>query len=353
MQITKAEVIPVELTLQKPVILANIPEIKSVKSVFVRFETRQGQSAWGCTIAHPDLTGEKPENVLRLCSECATLVPDLNPINIEYSLAELETRTKATPAVLCAFDLAFYDLLGLIAGLPLYRILGGYRNRIPTSITIPILPLDETVEMACLQANHGFKMFKVKGGVDPENDVRRVQAIHHAIPNSVLRLDADGGYTTEAALDVCRALVNNIEMIEQPTPVYDLQALRHIKEVSPVPVLADQSVTGPASALELVSQRMVDGVNIKLVACGGTNYARQIDAIARAARIATMVGCFIEPALLISAGLALALSSPNVRYADLDGHLSLMNDPSKAGFVLKDGWLIASEVPGLGNGVEL
>jgi hypothetical protein len=66
-----------------------------------------------------------------------------------------------------------------------------------------------------------------------------------------------------------------------------------------------------------------------------------------------MVSCFIEPAILIAAGLSLALSSPNVRYADLDGNLDLANDPSKAGFLLEDGWLVATEVPGLGYTVEL
>jgi L-alanine-DL-glutamate epimerase-like enolase superfamily enzyme len=97
----------------------------------------------------------------------------------------------------------------------------------------------------------------------------------------------------------------------------------------------------------------VDGLSIKLVACGGLRPARQIDSIARAARLASMVSCYIEPALLISAGLSLALSSPNVQYGDLDGNFYLAEDPSKAGFTLEDGWLIASDVPGLGYTVDL
>jgi len=94
-------------------------------------------------------------------------------------------------------------------------------------------------------------------------------------------------------------------------------------------------------------------MSIKLATCGGLRCARQIDAIARAAHVVTMVGCFIEPALLISAGLSLALSSPNVAYGDLDGSLDLINDPSKAGFQLENGWLVATDVPGLGYTVEL
>ena len=97
----------------------------------------------------------------------------------------------------------------------------------------------------------------------------------------------------------------------------------------------------------------MDGLSIKLASCGGLRCARQVDAVARAAHVATMVGCFVEPALLISAGLSLALSSPNIHYADLDGFLDLSNDPSRAGFQLSEGWLVATDVPGLGYSIEL
>ena len=196
-------------------------------------------------------------------------------------------------------------------------------------------------------------MLKIKGGLNPEEDVLRVQAIHRALPNHILRLDADGGYSVQQALDVARALENVLEMLEQPTPADDLSGLRQVKEISPIPILADQSLRGPASALELVANRVVDGLSIKLVTCGGLRNARQIDAIARAAKMTTMISCFIEPALLICAGLSLALSSSNVAYGDLDGYLDLIHDPSEAGFKLEDGWLVATDVPGLGYTVNL
>ncbi len=353
MQITRVEVTPVELKLRHPARMAGLPEISHILAIFVRMETRQGQNGWGCTIAHPQLVGEKPEDVLHACRECANLVSDLHPTNIEYSLNELATRAKATPAVMCAFDLAFHDLLSLSAGMPLYRILGGYRNRIQTSVTIPLSSVSESVQIASDRASQGFRMLKIKGGLDPDEDVQRVEAIHRALPNHILRLDPDGGYTTQEALDVARVLGDLLEMLEQPIPAGDPASLRYLKEVSPVPILADQSVKGPASALELAAGRVVDGLSIKLAACGGLRCARQIDAIARAAHMDTMVSCFVEPSLLISAGLSLALSSPNVRYGDLDGCLDLLNDPSRAGYTLEDGWLVATDVPGLGHTVEL
>lgn len=353
MQIIKAEVTPVEIKLSQPVRLAGLPQIECITAVFVRLETRDGHNAWGCTVAHPHLTGESPEKAIRACRHCAEKAPDLNPLNMEYALAELAPVMASSVAASCAFDLAFYDLLGLAADMPLYRLLGGFRNRIQTSVTIPLANVQESVEMAAGRARQGFRILKIKGGVDADQDVQRVRSIHRALPSMILRLDADGGYTVDQALEVARALKAELEMLEQPTPACDLQALRQVTKNSPVPVLADQSLSGPGSALELASQRAVNGLSVKLATCGGLSCARQVDAIARAARIATMVGCTIEPSLLIAAGLSLALSSPNVRYGDLDGHLDLLGDPTVASFRLEEGWLVASDVPGLGCTVSL
>lgn len=353
MQITRAEVTPVQLNLRHTVQLADMPAIDHVTAIFVRLETRQGQSAWGCTVAHVGLMGEKPADVLRVCQECAELAPSLHPTNLEYSLARLASLTQKSPAAMCAFDLAFYDLLSLSAAMPLYRLLGGYRNRIQTSATVSIASVQESVEMAQARAGHGFRNLKIKGGCDPDQDVQRVKAIRRALPEMVLRLDVDGGYTVQDALDVARALENDLEMIEQPTPADDLNGLRQVKEFSPVPVLADQSVSGPASALHVVSGHVADGLSVKLATCGGLHSARQIDAIVRAARLSLMVSCLIEPAMLTAAGLSLALSSPGIQYGDLDGYLDLLNDPSQPGFRLEDGWLIATDVPGLGYSVNL
>jgi L-alanine-DL-glutamate epimerase-like enolase superfamily enzyme len=354
MQITHVEVVPLQLGLRLPYrAAAHDREIERIDCVFVRIETRDGRVAWGCAAFDPALTGETPEQVLRVCRACADRARDLNPLNTEFALAELMPLTEGTPSARCAFDIAFYDLLGLAARLPLHRLLGGFRYRIQTSITLNLAPLKETVALAQERARQGFRILKLKGGQDPEEDVRRVRGVGRALPDLTLRLDAEQGYSIQEALDVARALEGRLEMLEQPTPAADLYALREVTRQSPIPILADESVSGPASALEIAGQHAAHGLSVKLSTCGGLHCGRQIDSIARAAQMSTMVGCINEPALLIAAGLGLALSSPNVGYGDLDGHFDLIDDPTLPGFTFEDGWLVARDVPGLGCTVKL
>lgn len=355
MQITNAEVVPVELKLRLPYRTAYRPdvEIEQIAAVFVRLETQQGLTAWGCAAFDENLTGETLDAVLHACRACADVVQDLSPLNTEYALGELSRCAAHTPSALCAFDLALYDLLGLAAGLPLHRLLGGYRSRIQTSVTIRLAPVRETVELAQERARQGFRILKVKGGVDPDQDVERIRAIRRALPGFVLRLDAEQGYTVRQALGVARALQDDLEMLEQPLSATDLDGMQQITAQSPVPILADESVTNPQTAMEVASRRAANGMSIKLATCGGFHTARQIDVVARIYRMATMVSCVNEPALLTAAGLAFALSSANVRYGDLDGHLDLVDDPTTAGFYLEEGALVATDVPGLGCTVAL
>ena len=353
MQVTHVEVIPTELNLRPAFRAARGDDIDRVAVVFVRVETLQGPMAWGCAVLDPAASEQAFSDVVEVCQACADRARDLNPLNTEFALAELAPLTQDTPAALCAFDMAFHDLLGLAARQPLHRLLGGYRDRIQTSITIGVAPVKETVRLARDRARQGFRILKLKGGLDPEEDVLRVRAVRDALPYLTLRLDADQGYSVQQALDVARSLGDQLEMLEQPTAATDIDGLRQVTDRSPVPILADESVGGPESALQIAASRAAHGLSVKMVTCGGLGCARQIDAIARAARLATMVGCVHEPALLIAAGLAFALSSPNVRYGDLDGHLDLVDDPTIPGFRREGGWLISGDVPGLGCSVQL
>jgi L-alanine-DL-glutamate epimerase-like enolase superfamily enzyme len=246
--------------------------------------------------------------------------------------------------------MALFDLLGKAAGLPLWKLLGGYRDRIRTSITIGILPEAATLERARHWTAQGFRCLKLKGGRDPDEDVVRVLAVRAALgPDVELRFDANQGYTLEQCVRFVEGVRGaKLEIIEQPTPKGEPDLLGRVTAAVHLPIMADESLMTLRDAFRLARRNLADMVNVKLMKVGGIAEALQIDSVARSAGLEVMVGCMDESALAISAGLHFALARPNVHYADLDGHIGLIGDPAEGCVTLKAGTLYPGAEAGLG-----
>jgi len=354
MKITRVEVWPLELKLSEPYTIA-YETIATTTNVVLRVETDRGAVAWGCAAPDLEVTGEAVEDVLAGLREVAEpVLLGADPLRTARLLERCRRGLADRPATLAAVDLALHDLLGKVCGLPLWRVLGGYRERIRTSMTIGILPTDETVDQARRWVVHGFRALKLKGGQDPEADAERVRRVREAVGSGIaLRFDANQGFTVEQTLAFVEAArTAGLELLEQPTPRSEPDLLGRVTAGVPIPVMADESLMSLRDAFRLARRDLVDMVNVKLMKVGGIAAALQINAVARAARLEVMVGCMDEMGLGIAAGLHFALARPNVRYADLDGHFDLVGDPSRDAVIVRDGWLQPTGRPGLGFDLE-
>jgi L-alanine-DL-glutamate epimerase-like enolase superfamily enzyme len=349
-KIIKLEAWEVKMPLTEPYTIA-YETIHETSNIFLKIETDTGIQAFGCAAPDLEVTKETPEDVLLLFKNIVEpYLHQNNPFQIARIMEDLRKACPHNPSLMAMVDIALHDLLAKKAGLPLYQLLGGFRNSIPTSITIGILPVEETVEKAVQFVKQGFTILKIKGGLNVNLDVERFFKIREKLGNDIrLRFDGNQGYSIEETIQFVKETNScNIEILEQPTPRYELEALGEVTVKSHLPVMADESLLSLRDVFKIARNDWADMINIKLMKVGGIATALHINSVAKAAGMEAMVGCMDESALGISAGLHFALARSNVEFADLDGHLDLLNDPAAGCVILKNGVLFPNESAGLG-----
>jgi len=274
------------------------------------------------------------ENVASVCAGLRTLHLGDDPYALEALLDGLP------PAQRCALDTALHDLIGKDLDRPLWRLLGLDPARTPrTSFTIGIAPLGETLAKVREVGSHPVIKVKLGGGAEIET----VEAIR-AIYTGAIRIDANEGWTPEQAVDLLVELAKfEIEFCEQPIPAGSPEKLRWIRERSPIPLVTDED---SKDANDLPALRgCVDGINVKLVKCGGIRGALAMIHTARAMGLKIMLGCMVESQILATAAAHL---SPLVDWADLDGPFLTARDPFSGIAYAADGKIVLPGGPGLG-----
>lgn len=340
-----------QLPLSRPYSIA-YRTISDVEIVLVELRDDEGRVGLGAASPSPHVTGESRERCRAALSEDALRwLVGKEVRSLPAIVTSLEERLPDAPAARAAVDMALHDLHAQRLGAPLCDVLGRCHEALPTSITIGIKEIPETIAEADEYIGRGFRVLKVKIGRALDEDVARLARLRaHVGPDLTIRVDANQGYSFDETRRFFAATADlALELVEQPVPAAATGQLRALDAAARARVAADEGVHGPADALSLVRPEPAVGIfNIKLMKCGGVRAALQIAAIAQAARLGLMWGCMDESAIGIAAALHAALACPATRYLDLDGSLDLARDVAGGGFVLDDGWMRPSGAPGLG-----
>jgi len=260
-----------------------------------------------------------------------------------FALEDIEERLEDVDGLSggkAALDAALHDWIGKRLGVPLWRLLGLSPRAPHTSFTIGIDTIEGTRDR--VRRAREFRALKVKvGGAE---DLERLDAVRDEAPDATIRVDANEGWTLDAARDLMPELIRlGVEFVEQPFPAADTDSFNALKDLHPrLPVIVDEGCqnladVGPAAAY-------ADGINVKLAKSGGVREAVRMIHAARALGLHVMLGCMVESQLGVAPAAAIASLAD---WVDLDGHLLLADQPF-TGLRFEDGRVLPSAEPGLG-----
>ncbi|MBN1543089.1 dipeptide epimerase [candidate division KSB1 bacterium] len=307
-------------------------------NVFVRLE-KDGIVGLG-EAAHNVRYGETLESTYETIEKAKPLFEITSPWHFVDLGEKLQKVCEGQTAAKAALDMALMDWIGKALEIPYYRLLGLDAKKAPQTTFSIGIDTPEVIRQKVREAEP-YPLLKIKLGKD--NDKEIMEAVR-AETDKTLRVDANEGWKDkeECLREIEWLAENGVDVVEQPMPVEMLEETAWVRERSPIPVIADESVK-QASDIPKLAQAF-DGINIKVDKAGGLQEALRMIWMARSLDMKIMLGCMVSSSLSITAAAHL---SPLVDYPDLDGHLLISNDPFQ-GVEVRDGWLILPDRSGLG-----
>ena len=262
--------------------------------------------------------------------------------SLEEALGYVDSIGEGHTASKAAIDIAIHDLRSKQQSVSLNRYLNINRSseQIHSSITIGLSDIDRMLKEVSRYRMYPILKIKLGQGI---SDIEIVESIRKHTEQR-LWVDANQGWKDlhEAKL-ICRELQSlGVELIEQPLPTGQLTMVAQLSEQFDMAIIADEDCQDPSDIQRLAG--CYDGINIKLMKCGGMRNALDMIRQSRKSGLSIMLGCMTESSIGISAALQLAHL---VDYVDLDGNMLIDNDPAIGGH-LDEGYLKSIE----GNGIQ-
>lgn len=344
------------IPMKEPFVISLGP-IHEVQNVVVVIRTGDGFTGFGECSPYMTINGESVDTCYVVGQYFAKVLKGKNALDIAGCVAEMDKTIYANTSIKSAFDMALHDIAAQQAGLPLYRFLGGAKDKaLETDMTVSIGAPEKMRADAIRFQQEGFHTIKVKLGEGLEQDVARIQAIREGIGmEHTLCIDANQGWkTADHAIAVLQALAPyHIAHCEEPILRYRFMELPEVARQSPIPIMADESCGDEHDAERLITLKACHQFNIKLGKSSGLYKGLKIARAGEAAGMTMQVGGFMESRLGMTAAAHLALANKAIHYCDFDTPLMYTEDPVEGGLqYFAGGKLDLPDTPGLGARIQ-
>lgn len=322
MKITRIETIPVRVPIRPEFQIQSALGVHCESPfVMLRVETSEGVTGLGEVSCTPIWSGEDATTAVHVIeSFLAPALTGRDPRDIEALAAAMRRAVAGHPFTKAGIEIALWDILGKVAGLPLHRLLGGpVRARIPIKMSVSGATAERAAQLAEFAQELGLTALKVKTGIEPASDIARVRAVRRAVGEAFrVGVDANGGWSPRVAIDTIRRLTDDcgIYFAEQPVPPLDIAWMAEVRRNVAVPVMADESCYTLQDAMALARAGAADILSVYVGKGGGVGAARKIAAVAEGAGLACTVGSNLELGVASAAMAHLAAATPAIAAED-------------------------------------
>jgi muconate cycloisomerase len=355
MRVTAVEPVLVEIPLRQPV--KGVHGVTAVqKSVVVRLATDAGIEGWGNVDPSP---GYSAMSAVEIHATVVRLGPRLvgaDAFNVARALTVMDRAVDGRFEAKAAIEMALVDAAARALGVPAATLLGGrLKDAVTLNAWIGTVPPAQAAREAVTWVARGFRTAKIKVDGATDEGVERVAAVRAAVGDRLaLRVDFNESLALATAAPFIRRLEPyGLTLVEQPIRRDDIAGLAEIRRMIGIPLMADESVTGPASLVEIIRRGAADLVKVKVMKQGGLHRTRSMIECAAAAGLRVVIGHGFGLTLstLAEATLA-ALSDAVVDGCEAVGPLKMSGDVVTEPVRLDAGVIRLTDAPGLGATID-
>jgi len=315
-------------------------KVTSAPVAIVRLTDKSGKTGLGCGSADKEVCPQTIGQIVKAIKQKLSLDFFDQPLfKLNYYHQKIQRVFKGWPVAQQAVEEAYVNLCCCQAKQTLADFFGQKKASVPMGVTLGIKGIEQTIKDLKSFSRQGYVNFKLKGGLNYQNDLRKIKAVSAILPSKAsLILDANQGYSFVEAQKSLKPLAGlKIKFLEQPINAKNLIGLKKLSAMKILPIIADEAARDFLLAKKIITQGLADGLNVKLMKIGGPLNFLKIYKLAKKHRRKIMIGCMYESNISITTGVALALAL-DLDYVELDsGHFDFKDDPAKGGVTIKNG----------------